>query len=472
MTPYDTVPYPSAIFRQAQPERMAMVARLHGLNPPDPATARYLEIGGGDGLHAMALGVAFPNASFVNFDLAPSAIARGQHWADAAGITNVRHLVLDILEAADQLEGPFDYIVAHGVYAWVPEVVRAAIPRLIARLLSPDGVAMISYNALPGGYSRMAVRGLLRSHLDPDLPPAEALAAARALLAEFAVPQAQDEPIIAAMRREAEAMQSRPGEVVFHDEMGDCYAPQSIGDVARACAEAGLCYLNESGKGLLRHAFAWDDAPEPEPAALVRQLEALDFAQGRYFRSSLFVHADRAPARRIDAVALGGLWASGHLREEAPGEFVAGDTRIEVADAALAGVLRALGREAPGRIALADLSLSYEHLLALFRLVDERMLDLHAVPAPFTLTPGERPLASPLIRMQIAEGRRVVATLDHRSAEIADPRARAFLALLDGSRDRDALARDFAATGQDGGVTVDAALAMVARGGMLLAERR
>ncbi|HEV2568975.1 hypothetical protein [Sphingomonas sp.] len=69
--------------------------------------------------------------------------------------------------------------------------------------------------------------------------------------------------------------------------------------------------------------------------------------------------------------------------------------------------------------------------------------------------------------MQIADGWPTVSTLDLRSLAISDPRARTFIQLLDGSRDRVALAADWAATGHD--VPIEAALAMVAKAGLLRA---
>ena len=50
-TTYDKVAYPSVLFKRTQPERLAVVAALHGLTPPDVATARVLEIRCGEELN-------------------------------------------------------------------------------------------------------------------------------------------------------------------------------------------------------------------------------------------------------------------------------------------------------------------------------------------------------------------------------------------------------------------------------------
>lgn len=470
-TAYDAVPYPSAIFRQAQHDRLAVVARLHGLDAPPVATARVLDIAGGDGLNAMALAAAFPDAQFVNFDLAPTAIERGRDWAAKAGLGNVRHEILDILDAADRLEGQFDYIVAHGIYAWVPRHVRAAIFPLIAKLLAPNGVAMVSYNALPGGYSRLALRGLLMNVLDRTLPPSALIEKARAFLDEFAKPEEHDEPIVQAMRREAEVMLKRPVEVIFHDELGGAYFPQALADVAADARASGLAYLNEAGKSLLAHGFwAADETPSDE-AALVRRMTAQDFLAGRYFRNSLFVRADAPIRRDFDAGRLLGLSAAGFVVEHEPGTFKGGNVTVDIRDEAMASAMRQLSSAWPDRMPVAELSADADHREALFRLAVEGMIDFHTVPAPFAVEPGKRPTASPLVRMQIAEGQRNVATLEHRTVAMADERARTFVSLLDGSRDRAALARDWAASGHAEAVTVDDALALIARQAVLLPDR-
>jgi tRNA G46 methylase TrmB len=68
-TTYDELPYLNKAFAQTHPDRLATLARLFGLQPPDLASCRVLELGcaSGDNLIPMALGL--PNARFVGVDL-------------------------------------------------------------------------------------------------------------------------------------------------------------------------------------------------------------------------------------------------------------------------------------------------------------------------------------------------------------------------------------------------------------------
>ena len=436
---YDAVAYPTMLFRHSQPDRLAAIARLHGLAPADIATAHVLEIGGGDGLNAIALAAAFPNATFVNFDLAEEPVARGRRWSAAAGLGNVRHEVLDILEAAERLGTPFDYIFAHGIYAWVPDAVRAAVMPLIGRLLSPDGVALVSYNALPGGHTRMALRQMLFHHLRDVTDPRARIDAARGLLRGFVGARDGDEPITAAMRREAEAPLRQPDGLFYHDLLSGAYAPQRLIDVVADTDAHGLRYLGDAARGGLDQGFVDPDKAGISDARLVDALQARDDANGRYFRTSLFVRAEARVARAIDSAAARPMWASTEAEAIDDGTFRTPGGTIRPADPRVAAILARLAELRPGRLPVAALADDPTVLARLCHLGVSGVIDLHTVPAPFAAAAGPRPVASPLARTQIAAGDRAIATLDHRMIAIDDEGLRRLVPLLDGSHVREAL---------------------------------
>jgi hypothetical protein len=84
--------------------------------------------------------------------------------------------------------GPFDRIVAHGLYSWIPASVRAQVMPLIASRLAPKGVAFVSFNAFPGCHLRRAVWEMLRYHTRDIADLKAKLAAARALLGLVGTP--------------------------------------------------------------------------------------------------------------------------------------------------------------------------------------------------------------------------------------------------------------------------------------------
>ena len=80
---YDDVRYSNYPYAQTHPDRLATVAILHGLEPPDPFHARVLEIGCGAGGNLMAMAAATPGIRAVGVDLAAGA-DRGRPRAIAA----------------------------------------------------------------------------------------------------------------------------------------------------------------------------------------------------------------------------------------------------------------------------------------------------------------------------------------------------------------------------------------------------
>ena len=67
------------------------------------------------------------------------------------------------------------------------------------------------------------------------------------------------------------------------------------------------------------------------------------------------------------------------------------------------------------------------------------IVTLHVHPAALVREAGERPLASPLARLQ-ARSQDEVTTLAHMRVKLPDIHARRLLTMLDGTRDRSALA--------------------------------
>jgi SAM-dependent methyltransferase len=441
-TAYDTVAYPTAIFTQTHPDRLGAIAWLHGLRAAEPATARVLEVGCGDGMNLLAMAAAAPAGEFTGFDLASTAIDRGQARAAAAGLRNVRLQVRDLVDAAHELEGSFDYVIAHGLYAWVPDAVRESVFPLLRRVLSPEGIAFVSYNCLPGGYLRMAVRDLMRHFVPSAADAATQLQAAREVLRQFAEPQADDGAALTAYRHEAERTLKEPDALLFHDVLGGDYHPQLHAVVCGEAERYDLIFLADAGRRRVDDGFLPEDvAPEPDlQAQIVRSAQQRDLLELRYFRHSLFVRADAEPRRNFEPAVVAGLWAS--ARYEPQGEGWRGEDGTEFGvtrDAALAAAVERLSEARPARLRVSELGLDELRLRSLLNMYDLRLIQLHTAPAPFATYAPERPQLSALARAMIDEGLERLCSLDHSIIAIEDPEMRRFLAGLDGSRDASAM---------------------------------
>lgn len=258
---YDAVPYDTEANPDAHPRSMATLARLFGRAAAPPSTARVLEIGCGDGEHLIAAASYLPRARFVGFDLAADAIARGVAAARAAGVENVELLHRDVRDVratglAGEVEGAFDYVVAHGVYSWVPESIRADVLAVIRTALAPDGVGFLSVNALPGWSLRRALRILMRD-VSADLEdPAAKVRAALALVDELASAGEAAPGFIGVLAKAAEeyrahVVEATPPEApfsryVFHDLLAECNDPFSVEELTIRLRAAGLRIVCET----------------------------------------------------------------------------------------------------------------------------------------------------------------------------------------------------------------------------------
>jgi tRNA G46 methylase TrmB len=72
------VPYPGHRFAQTDPDRLATVATLFGLQPAAPAACRLLELGCGDGGNLVPMAYALPESAFTGIDLSATAIERAE----------------------------------------------------------------------------------------------------------------------------------------------------------------------------------------------------------------------------------------------------------------------------------------------------------------------------------------------------------------------------------------------------------
>jgi SAM-dependent methyltransferase len=160
---YDEAAYPGFAYAQTHADRLATLGRLFGIESVSVDHCRVLELGCGDGLNLIAMALQLPDSQFLGIDLAGSAIAKGEQWIATLGLSNIQLRHQDIL-AFDCAPGSFDYIVAHGLYSWVPPVVQEKIFELVQRGLAPNGIAYVSYNALPGGHFRLMLREMTQFH--------------------------------------------------------------------------------------------------------------------------------------------------------------------------------------------------------------------------------------------------------------------------------------------------------------------
>ena len=182
---YDAVPYRHGAVPDSHPARIGAIARLLGIPAAPPDRCRVLELGCGEGMNLLPLAERFPKSEFVGVDFSAKQIAVAEAAREACGIGNARFVCAD-LRAWKPDGGAFDYVIAHGVYSWVPAEVRDRLLALCAGALSPNGVAYVSYNTLPGWSLPGGVRKILLSEIGAAASPDAQMARAAQVLDSLA----------------------------------------------------------------------------------------------------------------------------------------------------------------------------------------------------------------------------------------------------------------------------------------------
>jgi SAM-dependent methyltransferase len=244
---YDTVPYQSKPFAQSAPEQLAVMAQLFGLTPPDFRNARVLELGCSAGGNLIPLAAKYPGVKAVGLDISKVEIEHGQEVIKKAGITNCELKALDIVKAQSEIKGQFDYIVCHGVFSWVPEIVRHAILDVIRDHLSPTGVAYVSYNVYPGWKTREVIREMMMFHASGRPTPAEKLQQAKAILEYTKNISAEASTYGKLLRDEAAQVGRAEDYYLYHEYLEIENNPMYFRDFIGLGGERKLAYLGEAG---------------------------------------------------------------------------------------------------------------------------------------------------------------------------------------------------------------------------------
>lgn len=461
INPYDALTYPGHAFPQTHPRQLATIAHFHGMNPAPLAAMRVLELGCGTGGNLVPMALQNPSARFVGIDLSGSAIAAARESAAAFGVSNIVFQQGDI-GAIPHDFGTFDYIIAHGVYSWVPPAIRDAIMALYGALLAPQGVGYISYNALPGCRLRDLARDLMLFKTRHISDPRECVRVARDVLKAYAEATEPDSFHGAALRRRLEQIGELGDDVFFHDDLNPGARAFLFHEVAQAAGAAGLRFLSEAS---FPNQFGGARAPVQALLAalpgddVIEREQSLDLLIGRSFRETLFCRADVALRRGISAQALRPYHLAADVSLVPAGEeAAAGVARFQFTEGVRLSVdlpqckaaLHRLARAWPDAISYTELVAASladsageitgdpageqarldEALVALFK---AGLVEIHREAPVLETQISDRPLASAMARAQAETGAYVV-DLRHRSVALDGPVVRKFVCLLDGTR--------------------------------------
>jgi SAM-dependent methyltransferase len=410
-----------------------------------------LELGCGAGGNLLAMAVATPGVRAVGVDLAASPIEEGRRAVEHVGVENVELRQGDVSDLTEGQLGEFDFVIAHGLYAWVPESARDAVLAAAHSHLAADGLAYISYNAYPGGHLRRIMRelGLWFGRDEPD----QATRAGRAQeLYRFLEQNGTGSDSWWGDLIDTTIHSIAQGDVyrLVHDDLADFWEPVWFAEFAERAAGHGLAYVGDADLANLlprRLPRAVDDnARALAGGDRIVYEQLVDALRCVFFRQSVLCRDSRRPVWDLDTGVLDRLFFAAREPDERAGpEPGAG---AAAAAEPLRSAMELLRARLPDTVSFTDLraALGAEHdrlaeaLLEAFR---AELVMPHAAPLRAVSAVGvERPLASPLARWQAQRGPDVTS-LAYTSVHMEEPAARLLLTLLDGTRDRAAIRAEF-----------------------------
>jgi SAM-dependent methyltransferase len=457
---YDQLPYGSLPLPETQPDFLAAVARLHGFEAPEPRGARILELGCAQGGNLIPLAWRWPDSDCVGVELSRVQAEAGAAFITSLGISNVRILHGDLAALPDEL-GQFDYIIAHGVYSWVPPAVRQALLVVCRRHLSAQGVAYVSFNVTSGWARLLPLRTALIERTQPGLSAPERHEQALRVLGELE--SEWSDPVLL---KEISYLRTAAPSYLFHEFLAEYNQPMAFGEFAAQLDAQGLRYVGEAGP---RHAVveledAWGLIPESMAGRWLDAEIALDEAHTTRFRRALIARDDAPCAQPPKAEVLSGLafYADVRSEDEIDLELAAEQQFFNPAGHAFPvmlpvtkAALMTLSTAYPDALTYPDLLQAARQLLVEYGVaggVDEaalreelfQLVMAHGVmptvdAGSHAVEPDGHPCAHALARLQANSPGWVASGTRHVALEL-DVFRRILLALLDGSYSIDTLA--------------------------------
>lgn len=479
--PYDLMPYQGHPYPATHPGHMAVIATLFGLSPAALDQCRVLEIGCASGDNLLPLATAFPKAQFVGLDYSQVQITAAQESQKELQLDNIEFQCANLCDVDPAKLGQFDYIIAHGIYSWLPSEAQPALLKLCRECLSENGVTFISYNTLPGWHMRSMLRDFMLFHATAfgDSPPD--VSQAKALLDFMGADlQSQNTPFSQYLRTEIERFTSETDHsYLAHEYLEANNEPLYFGDFVARARAVGLDYLGESeffsmlGSGISEEAKS---RLYSEIKDIVRLEQYFDFMSNRSFRMTLLVREGSAINRQITSERVYSLWVSAMTNTGFQGgesskalssnsnqkyQPVANGAYLNTTSPVVKAALLILQEAYPANIYFEKLLLAARERLTKAHLdsvtIDQDRITLanalvtaysvnvialrtastKIVPPKDLHTRTQNLFVNKQIRLQASKGQ-LISNLNHRHIKVDEP-MRQILMLLDGTSDRPAL---------------------------------
>ncbi len=316
--PYDEIPYLSHAFSDSHPDRLATMATIFGMRPANIQHCSVLELGCASGGNIMPMAEQLPHSTFTGIDYSQVQIDQGQDRIDELGLTNITLTNMDIMDLDDNF-GMFDYIIAHGVYSWVPKNIKEKVMEVCARHLNPQGVAYVSYNVYPGWHLFGIVRDIMLYGAKDHTLPADRLEHARKALELVTESVSTDTPYGKLLFDKWNSIKSEQDYYLFHEFLEEDNNPVYFHEFVAHASQQNLQFLCDLGTSVTELSELTSNQQDLLHASASNTIEIeqhMDFINNRTLRKTLLCHQEI----QLDRENLANQIMNLHVRSQAKPE--------------------------------------------------------------------------------------------------------------------------------------------------------
>ena len=448
---------------------------------------KILEIGCGDGLRLIAAAESNPNNIYVGISDCSDVVHANQHMIDELAFTNVNLYDISLESFFEGNSIHFDLIIVNNVYSWVDQTSQIVILNILDKYLSPNGLAFIDYNTMPGWHMQNALRGMIQHHVQSYADKQEKIKQARSFLKFLKDNSTSGKEEKELLIFEILAVESLPDTVFYREFISENNWPVYFSNMVGKLNAFNLAYIADYD---LKTMSSQDMSKDAQDALilspnLIESEQYMDFFRNRRSRKSIFCKADAAfnSQSGLDPTKLYDMYFSANnlsisenvndLCNNSPLNLnISGEFSLTVTDPLIKVALKMLSDHSPGQLSFNNLLassaeclaiagvngkkeeqkevLAYQ-LLLLFSCLTANTIEVTANKRNIASYVHHSPKASRLARF-IAQSSGSIINLNLNSVSL-DENERIILCLLDGSLSYSEIVDAFG--GYFGGETVD-----------------
>lgn len=322
MSSYNSIPYESLPVSYTYLPHLAALGKLYGLESVDPEQCRVLEIGCAEGNNIIPMSAYYPDSQFAGIDLAERQIQSGLKMIKRLGLNNIQLEVEDVANLDCKAYKPFDYILLHGVFSWVPLALQDIILQKAKSLLSANGIIYVSYNTYPGWHTQMVLRDALLYYCKDADPVTEISRIPEAIDYFQDFFKTADNTFSDYLVKRLQTLEKHPEKYLYHEFLETNNHPLYFSSFIKAANDNGLQYLTDALQafdnttllGEKRNTFL------KKYQNRIEKLQYMDFMINQRFRRSLLCHDHHvireqfSPEHMTDVAFRGRLHSKGELK--------------------------------------------------------------------------------------------------------------------------------------------------------------